>query len=157
MPLPTAGTQAPSFKLAASDGQTIDSAALKGSRYVLYFYPKADTPGCTIETCAFRDALAGYTGLGVPVFGISPDPVKDVTKFAQKFDVNFPLLADTDHSIADAFGVWGEKQMMGKSFMGVKRTTFVIDADGNVEKVFESVKPEGHDQQVLGYLREGTA
>ena len=151
--IPQSGQPAPSFKLAASDGTTVDSSSLKGKRYVLYFYPKADTPGCTKETCGFRDALAGYKDLGVPVFGISPDPVKDVTKFAQKFDVNFPLLADEDHSIAEAFGVWGEKQMMGKKYMGVLRTTFVIDADGKVAMVFESVKPEGHDQEVLTYLR----
>ncbi|MGC4033390.1 MAG: thioredoxin-dependent thiol peroxidase [Tepidisphaeraceae bacterium] len=153
MPVLTANTAAPKFSLAASDGSTVSSDALKGKKYVLYFYPKADTPGCTKETCGFRDALAGYKELNVPVFGISPDPVKDVTKFAQKFDVNFPLLADEDHSIAEAFGVWGEKAMYGKKYMGVLRTTFVVDEKGTIAKVFESVKPEGHDQEVLAYLK----
>ncbi|HEX8323661.1 MAG TPA: thioredoxin-dependent thiol peroxidase [Tepidisphaeraceae bacterium] len=152
MSIPTPGQPAPAFRLEASDGTTVDTVALKGKRYVLYFYPKADTPGCTKETCGFRDALASYKSLDVPVFGISPDPVKDVTKFAKKFDVNFPLLADTDHGIAEAFGVWGEKTFMGKKYMGVARTTFVVDSDGNVAKVFEGVKPEGHDQEVLAYL-----
>lgn len=153
MPVLTANTAAPTFSLAASDGSTVSSDALKGKKYVLYFYPKADTPGCTKETCGFRDALAGYKELDVPVFGISPDPVKDVTKFAQKFDVNFPLLADEDHSVAEAFGVWGEKAMYGKKYMGVLRTTFVVDEKGTIAKVFESVKPEGHDQEVLAYLK----
>ncbi|MDB5325928.1 MAG: Thiol peroxidase, Bcp-type [Phycisphaerales bacterium] len=150
--IPAAGHKAPEFNLEASDGTTVSTDSLKGKKYVLYFYPKADTPGCTKETCGFRDALAGYKDLGVPVFGISPDPVKDVTKFAKKFDVNFPLLADTDHAIAEAYGVWGEKVFAGNKYMGVSRTTFVID-DGKIAKVFEKVKPEGHDQEVLTYLK----
>jgi peroxiredoxin Q/BCP len=150
VPIPTIGSPAPSFKLASSTGETIDSS--KHKQYVLYFYPKADTPGCTIETCAFRDALAGYKKLDVPVFGISPDPVKDVTAFGKKFDVNFPLLADEDHSVAEKFGVWGEKQMMGNKYMGVNRTTFIVK-DGKIAQVFEKVKPEGHDQQVLEWLK----
>ena len=150
--IPAAGHKAPDFKLEASDGATYNTADLSGKKYVLYFYPKADTPGCTKETCGFRDALAGYKDLGVPVFGISPDPVKDVTKFARKFDVNFPLLADTDHAIAEAYGVWGEKVFAGNKYMGVARTTFVVD-DGKIAKVFEKVKPEGHDQEVLAYLK----
>lgn len=147
-----AGSPAPSFKLAASDGKTYSTEDLKKQRFVLYFYPKADTPGCTKETCGFRDALAGYNSLNVPVFGISPDPVKDVEKFAKKFDVNFPLLADADHSVAEAFGVWGEKSMYGKTYMGVNRTTFVIE-NGKIIKVFEKVKPEGHDKEVLEFLK----
>jgi peroxiredoxin Q/BCP len=148
----SAGTPAPSFKLAASDGKTYSTEDLASQRYVLYFYPKADTPGCTTETCGFRDALAGYKSLNVPVFGISPDPVKDVEKFAKKFDVNFPLLADADHSIAEAYGVWGEKVFAGKKYMGVNRTTFVVDK-GTIVRVFEKVKPEGHDKEVLEYLK----
>jgi peroxiredoxin Q/BCP len=150
MSIPQVGEKAPAFKLASSTGETIDSS--KHKDFVLYFYPKADTPGCTKETCGFRDALAGYKKLGVPVFGISPDPVKDVTDFGKKFDVNFPLLADTDHSVAEKYGVWGEKQMMGNKYMGVLRTTFVVK-DGKIAQVFEKVKPEGHDQQVLEWLR----
>jgi peroxiredoxin Q/BCP len=150
MSIPQVGEKAPAFKLASSTGETIDSS--KHKDFVLYFYPKADTPGCTKETCGFRDALAGYKKLGVPVFGISPDPVKDVTDFGKKFDVNFPLLADTDHSVAEKYGVWGEKQMMGNKYMGVLRTTFVVK-DRKIAQVFEKVKPEGHDQQVLEWLR----
>lgn len=150
MPIPAVGDKAPAFKLPSSTGETIDSSKYK--QFVLYFYPKADTPGCTVETCAFRDALASYQQLDVPVFGISPDPVKDVTAFARKFDVNFPLLADEDHAIAEQYGVWGEKQMMGRKYMGVHRTTFVVK-DGKIAHVFEKVKPEGHDKQVLEWLK----
>jgi thioredoxin-dependent peroxiredoxin len=153
MPIPQSGETAPSFNLASSTGETIDSSKYKDQIFVLYFYPRADTPGCTTETCGFRDALAGYQKLGVPVFGISPDPVNDVTKFAEKFDVNFPLLADEDHAVAEKYGVWQEKSMYGKKYMGVARTTFVI-RNGKIAQVFEKVKPEGHDQQVLEWLRE---
>ena len=150
-----AGAKAPLFELLSSTGETINLADYKGSRIVLYFYPRADTPGCTKEACGFRDAIAGYKKLGVPVFGISPDPVKDVTKFAEKFKLNFPLLADEDHAVAEKYGVWQEKSMYGKKYFGAARTTFVIDQDGKIEQVFEKVKPEGHDQAVLEYLRGG--
>src|SRR5438067_11414541 len=108
------GDKAPTFQLPASTGETVNLADLQGQRVVLYFYPKADTPGCTKEACGFRDAIAGYKRLGVPVVGISPDPIEDSSKFAKKFDLNFPLLADADHSVADNYGVWGEKKMYGK-------------------------------------------
>ena len=144
----------PPFKLPASDGTTVDSASLKGTSYVLYFYPRADTPGCTTEACGFRDAIAGYQSKGVKIFGVSPDPVKDVTKFAQKFDLNFPLLADEDHAVCEAFGVWGEKSMYGKKYMGANRTTFIVGADGTVAHVFEKVKPEGHDKEVLQFFNK---
>jgi peroxiredoxin Q/BCP len=150
---PAAGTAAPKFKLPASTGETIDLAALKGQRVVLFFYPRADTPGCTTEACGFRDAIASYKKLSVPVFGVSPDPVADVKKFSDKFKLNFPLLADADHSIAEKYGVWQQKSMYGKKYMGVARTTFVVGADGKIEKVFEKVKPDGHDREVLEYLR----
>ena len=150
-----AGAKAPLFELLSSTGETINLADYKGSRIVLYFYPRADTPGCTKEACGFRDAIAGYKKLGVPVFGISPDPVKDVTKFAEKFKLNFPLLADEDHAVAEKYGVWQEKSMYGKKYFGAARTTFVIDQDGKIEQVFEKVRPEGHDQEVLEYLRGG--
>lgn len=151
---PAVGTPAPAFKLPSSTGETVDSNTYKGKTFVLYFYPKADTPGCTTETCGFRDALAGYHKLGVPVFGVSPDPVKDVTAFAKKFDVNFPLLADENHAIAEAYGVWQEKSMAGKAYMGVARTTFIIK-NGNIAHVFEKVKPDGHDKEVLAWLQQG--
>jgi peroxiredoxin Q/BCP len=147
------GAKAPSFKLPSSTGETVDLADYKGKRVVLYFYPRADTPGCTKEACGFRDAIAGYKKLGVPVFGVSPDPVKDVKKFAEKFDLNFPLLADEDHAVTERYGVWQEKSMYGKKYWGAARTTFVISPDGTIEHVFEKVKPEGHDQEVLAYLK----
>ncbi|MDQ3441961.1 MAG: thioredoxin-dependent thiol peroxidase [Planctomycetota bacterium] len=147
-----AGEPAPMFTLPSSTGDTIDLAKLEGQRVVLYFYPRADTPGCTKQACGFRDAIASYKKLGVPVFGISPDPVEDVRKFAEKFQLNFPLLADADHAVAENYGVWGEKSMYGKKYMGVSRTTFIIDADGKVAHVMEKVKPEGHDQEVLALL-----
>jgi peroxiredoxin Q/BCP len=150
---PQPGDVAPRFKLPTSTGETIDLADFKGKRIVLYFYPKADTPGCTTEACGFRDAIAGYKKLDVPVFGISPDPIDDVKAFAEKFNLNFPLLADADHAITEKYGAWQEKSMYGKKYMGAARTTFVIGADGKIEHVFERVKPAGHDQEVLKYLR----
>ena len=148
------GDKAPNFKLESSTGQAINLADYKRKRVVLYFYPRADTPGCTKEACGFRDAIAGYKKLDVPVLGISPDPVEDVTTFAEKFKLNFPLLADADHAITEKYGAWQEKSMYGKKYMGAARTTFIIGADGKIEHVFEKVKPEGHDQEVLNYLRE---
>ncbi len=155
MPIPSVGDKSPAFNLPASDGTTVDSSQLKGT-YVLYFYPKADTPGCTIETCGFRDALAGYQSADAQVFGISPDPVADVTKFAKKFSVNFKLLADEDHQTAEAFGVWQEKSMYGKKYMGAARTTFII-RKGVIAQAFEKVKPEGHDKQVLEWIKANPA
>lgn len=153
--IPQPGQPAPSFKLPSSTGQTIDLKDYAGKKVVvLYFYPKADTPGCTKQACGFRDALADYDKANVQVLGISPDPVKDVEKFSGKFGLNFPLLADADHAVADQYGVWGEKSMYGKKYMGVNRTTFVIGKDGKVANVFEKVKPEGHDQEVLAWLKE---
>ncbi len=151
---PKVGTPAPQFSLPSSTGETIDSTKLKGKAFVLYFYPKADTPGCTKEACGFRDAIASYKKLNIAVFGISPDPVKDVEDFAKKFELNFPLLADADHVICEKFGVWQQKINYGKIYMGVARTTFIIDKDSNVAHVFERVKAEGHDQEVLGWVTE---
>jgi thioredoxin-dependent peroxiredoxin len=148
------GSPAPTFKLPSSTGDLIDLADYKGKHVVLYFYPKADTPGCTKEACGFRDAIASYKKLGVPVFGISPDPIQDVKDFAEKFKLNFPLLADADHSVAEKYGVWGEKSMYGKKYMGVNRTTFIISPQGKIAHVFEHVKPDGHDQEVLKWLQE---
>ena len=144
---------APTFKLPASTGETVDLKSLKGQTVVLYFYPRADTPGCTKEACGFRDAIASYKKLRVPVFGISPDPIEAVKEFAEKFKLNFPLLADSDHSVAEKYGVWGEKSMYGKKYWGVLRTTFVIGLDSKIAHVFEKVKPAGHDQEVLDWLR----
>ena len=153
--VPAVGTPAPAFTLPASNGQTISLADYKDRKtVVLYFYPKADTPGCTKEACGFRDAIADYDKANVAVLGISPDPVKAVDKFAGKFTLNFPLLADADHAVAERYGQWVEKSMYGKKYWGAARTTFVIGKDGRVLHVFEKVKPEGHDQEVLAWLKE---
>jgi peroxiredoxin Q/BCP len=151
---PHVGDKAPTFKLPASKGETIDLADYNGRRVVLYFYPRADTPGCTKEACGFRDAIAAYKKLDVPVFGVSPDPIEDVKAFAEKFNLNFPLLADADHAVCERYGVWQEKSMYGKKYMGAARMTFVIGPDGKVQHVFEKVKPDGHDREVLEYLQE---
>jgi len=153
--IPAVGKAAPKFKLSSSTGKPISLEDFKGKQtVVLYFYPKADTPGCTKESCGFRDALADFEKHKIAVLGISPDPVKDVDKFSKKFELNFPLLADEDHAIAEKYGVWVEKSMYGKKYWGVARTTFVIGKDGKIVHVFEKVKPEGHDQEVLGWVKE---
>lgn len=153
-PIAQPGTPAPDFSLPSSAGKTIRLDDFAGKKtVVLYFYPKADTPGCTKEACGFRDAIAEYDRANVAVLGISPDPVKDVEKFAAKFHLNFPLLADADHAVAEKYGVWQEKSMYGKTYMGVARTTFVIGKDGKIADVFEKVKPEGHDREVLERIR----
>jgi peroxiredoxin Q/BCP len=153
--MPKIGTSAPAFKLNSSGGQAISLADFKGKKsVVLYFYPRADTPGCTKEACGFRDALADYNKADIAVLGISPDPVDDVTTFGNKFHLNFPLLADADHAIAEKYGVWQEKSMYGKKYMGVARTTFVIGKDGKIVHIFEKVKPEGHDQEVLEWFKQ---
>ncbi len=153
--IPSVGKSAPKFKLESSTGKTISLEDYKTkSAVVLYFYPKADTPGCTKESCGFRDAMADFDKKKIAVLGISPDPVKAVDKFSKKFDLNFPLLADEDHAIAEKYGVWVEKSMYGKKYMGVARTTFVIGKDGKIAHVFEKVTPEGHDQEVLAWVKE---
>jgi len=151
--LPPVGKKAPAFKLPASDGTSPSLADFAGKTLVLYFYPKADTPGCTKEACGFRDAAADYDQARVAVLGVSPDKVEAVTKFAKKFHLNFPLLADADHAVCERYGVWQQKSMMGRKYMGVVRTTFVIDKTGSIAHVFENVKPQGHDQQVLDWIK----
>jgi len=144
---------APNFSLPASTGEMIQLKDYQDKTVVLYFYPKADTPGCTTEACGFRDAIASYKKVGVPIFGISPDPIEDVKAFATKFKLNFPLLADVDHSVSEKYGVWIEKERAGKKSWGASRTTFVIK-DGKIVHTFEKVTPDGHDQEVLKYLQE---
>src|SRR5690348_9495558 len=151
----TAGKKAPAFDLESSTGARIKLSDFAGKKtVVLYFYPRADTPGCTKEACGFRDAAADYDNAKVAVLGISPDPVNAVDKFAGKFHLNFPLLADEDHAVAEKYGVWVEKSMYGKKYWGAARTTFVIGKDGKTLHVFEKVRPEGHDQEVLEWLRQ---
>ena len=153
MPMPVAGSLAPRFHLPATGGQEVNLSDYLGKTVVLYFYPRADTPGCTTEACGFRDALADYDAAKVAVLGISPDPIADVQRFADKFKLTFPLLADADHKVAERYGVWGEKSFAGKTFMGVGRVTFVIDPSGEVAHVFDPVKPAGHDQEVLAWVK----
>jgi peroxiredoxin Q/BCP len=149
-----AGKLAPKFSLPSSNGAKIALRDYFAKQVVvLYFYPKADTPGCTKQACGFRDAMAEYGNANVAVLGISPDPAKSVAKFAAKFHLNFPLLADEDHAVAEKYGVWQEKSMYGKKYMGVVRTTFVIDKDEKIAHVFEKVKPGGHDQEVLAWMK----
>ena len=147
---PTVGSTAPDFTIPDENGTPVTLSSFRGKRVVIYFYPKADTPGCTKEACGFRDGLAAYKTVGVPVFGISPDPVADVKAFHDKFHLNFPLLADADHKVCEAYGVWGEKPIWG---WGAARSTFIIDASGKVAKVFEKVTAEGHDKEVLAWLQ----
>jgi len=152
--VPAVGTPAPKFTLPSSGGKTIALDDFRGKKtVVLYFYPKADTPGCTTEACGFRDALADYDRANVAVLGISPDPVGDVDNFSGKFHLNFPLLADADHSVAEKYGVWVEKNKLGNIYWGVARTTFVIDRNGRIAHIFQNVIPEGHDREVLAWLK----
>jgi thioredoxin-dependent peroxiredoxin len=143
------GTTAPAFKTTDQSGKTVSLKDLRGQKVVLYFYPKDDTPGCTKEACSFRDAFATFKKRGIQVLGVSPDNEKSHQKFVSKYKLPFTLLADTDRSIAEAYGVWGEKKFMGRTYMGVHRTTFLIDEKGKIKKVFEKVKPEDHASEVL--------
>lgn len=146
------GDSAPDFHLNNEDGKTISNAGLEGRRFVLYFYPKDDTPGCTKEACSFRDNLPAFDKLKVPVFGISADDEKAHGKFVKKYNLNFSLLADPDHRTCDDFGTWVEKSMYGRKYFGIQRATFVIGANGKIERVWEKVSPEGHAEEVLAYL-----
>ncbi len=148
------GTKAPDFTLVADDGSKLKLSSLRGSPVVLYFYPKDDTPGCTVEACAFRDASKELKKLGAKVYGISPDDIESHGKFRDKFKLNFPLLVDTDHKIAEKYGAWREKNMYGKKSMGIARSTFIIDSEGNVARVWKAVKVDGHDAAVLAALKE---
>jgi thioredoxin-dependent peroxiredoxin len=146
------GEQAPDFELPDQDGRVVKLSDLRGQPVVVYFYPKADTPGCTIQACGVRDRRADYAKVGSVVLGISPDPVKKVKKFHEKYDLDFALLADEGHAVADAYGVWAEKSMYGKTYFGNERTTFVIAPDGKVAEVLHKVKPAEHDELVLAAL-----
>ena len=152
------GTAAPDFTLPDQDGTEVTLSSLRGRKVVLYFYPKADTPGCTTQACGIRDRSTEYADAGAKVLGVSPDPVKAVKKFHDKQSLNFTLLADEDHAVCEQYGTWGEKSMYGKTYMGTARATFIIDADGTVARVFPKVSPKTHDDEVLGALEElGTA
>lgn len=148
----TAGSLAPDFTLLNDEGQHVTLSALRGRPVILYFYPKDDTPGCTTQACEFRDQFPSFDSSGATVLGISPDTVKSHVKFKTKFDLPFTLLADTEKTVAAAYDVWKEKSMYGRKYMGVERTTFVIDANGVVARVFSKVKPAGHAVDVLDAL-----
>lgn len=145
-------TTAPGFTLPADDGTTVSLTALRGAPVVLYFYPKDDTSGCTTEACEFRDAWSDVKATGARLFGVSPDGLRSHEKFRNKFSLPFPLLADEDHAVAEAYGAWGEKSMYGRKYMGILRTTYVIDAKGRIVRVFEKVQPAGHAAEVLAAL-----
>ena len=147
-----AGQDAPDFTLPDQDGEELTLSDLRGETVVLYFYPRADTPGCTIQACGVRDRGADYSKAGARVIGVSPDEVADVKKFADKFDLDFTLLADADHAVADAYGAWGEKSMYGKKYMGVQRATFIISPDGKIAHVIPKASPKTHDDEVLEAL-----
>jgi peroxiredoxin Q/BCP len=145
-------TWAPDFELPDQDGNPVRLSDFRGQRVVLYFYPKADTPGCTTQACGIRDRSGEYDAAGAVVLGVSPDPVKAIKKFHDKQSLNFTLLADSDHAIADVYGTWVEKSMYGKKYMGVQRSTFIIDPDGTVAHVIENASPKTHDDEVLAAL-----
>jgi thioredoxin-dependent peroxiredoxin len=149
-----AGYKAPSFELLDQNGDPVRLSEFRGQTVVLYFYPRADTPGCTTQACGVRDRGPEYAAAGARVIGVSPDAVEAVRKFAEKFDLDFTLLADADHAVAEAYGTWVEKSMYGKTYMGVQRATFVIDSDGKVVKAFPKVSPKTHDDVVLEALAE---
>lgn len=146
------GDQAPEISAATDTGEPFHLSSLRGQRVVLYFYPKADTPGCTKEACAFRDDRKKFTKENTVIVGVSPDTSQAQAKFKQKFDLPFTLLADTDHKAAEAYGVWKEKSMYGKKYMGIERTTFLIDQNGIIQRIFPKVKVEGHAAEVLAAI-----
>ena len=146
------GSRAPDFTLASDRGGDVTLSRLRGKKVVLYFYPKDDTPGCTIQACDFRDAQPTFEGLDAVVLGVSADSIESHGKFRDKFGLNFPLLADEDHAVSEAYGVWKEKEMYGRSFMGIERSTFLIDEDGVVAEAWRKVTPKGHAEMLAEVL-----
>lgn len=146
------GDNAPDFTLLSDEGAEVTLSSLRGQRVVLYFYPKDDTPGCTIQACDFRDAAPAFEKLDAVVLGVSADSADSHAKFRQKFDLNFPLLVDEDHAVCEAYGVWKEKSMYGKKFMGIERSTFLIDEQGVVAEIWRRVKPKGHAEMLQEVL-----
>jgi thioredoxin-dependent peroxiredoxin len=152
MPI-ASGMQAPDFALPDENNVTRRLSDFRGRPVVLYFYPKDDTPGCTTEACGFRDDYSAYVNADVVILGVSPDDTKSHAKFKQKFTLQFPLLSDDEHEICDLYGIWGPKKFMGREYEGVQRTTFLIDANGRIAKVFENVKPSEHSVEVLTAIK----
>lgn len=149
----TEGKKAPSFKLKDQNGEVVSSDSLKGKNVVLYFYPKDDTPGCTIEACNFRDEFPKFKKIDAVILGVSPDSIESHKKFAAKFKLPFSLLSDEKKEVCEKYGVWQEKSMYGKKYMGVVRTTVIIDKEGKVKKIFPKVKVEGHNEEVMAALK----
>lgn len=149
-----AGDKAPDFELSNQNGALVRLSDLRGQTVVLYFYPRADTPGCTTQACGVRDRGAEYAEAGARVIGISPDEVEAIDKFAGKYDLEFTLLADADHAVAEAYGAWGERSMYGRKFMGILRSTFIVGPDGKIAEVFPKVQPKKHDDLILKALSE---
>lgn len=147
------GEPAPDFSMPASGGRTVSLAGQRGRPFVLYFYPKADTPGCTVEACAFQEALPQLGHIGVEVIGVSKDPMKPIERFAEKYKLAFPLASDEKTRVAEDYGVWVEKSMYGRKYMGMERTTFLIDKDGRVARVWPKVKVKGHAAEVMEAAR----
>lgn len=152
-PLPVEGKKAPAFTLPSDKGEKVRLSTLMGAPVVLYFYPKDNTPGCTVQAQEFRDAAGAFEKAGVTILGVSPDSVQSHCGFIEKQGLNFTLLADTDHAVAEKYGVWVEKNMYGRKYWGIQRSTFLIDGDGRVAKVWLKVKPKGHAQEVLSAAR----
>jgi thioredoxin-dependent peroxiredoxin len=148
------GDRAPDFELPDQNGDPVKLSELRGESVVLYFYPRADTPGCTIQACGIRDRSDEYAAAGARVIGVSPDEPAALNKFAGKYDLGFTLLGDSDHAVADAYGAWGEKSMYGKKYMGMLRSTFIIDPKGKIARVFPKVQPKKHDALILKALAE---
>jgi peroxiredoxin Q/BCP len=147
------GDRAPAFELPASGGRTVSLKAMKGKPFLLYFYPKADTPGCTKEACAFQEALPQLGNIGLEVIGVSKDKMKPIEKFAEKYGLTFPLASDEEATVADAYGAWVEKSMYGKTYMGMDRSSILVDAKGRIARIWRKVKVEGHAQEVLEAAR----
>ncbi|HBK09501.1 MAG TPA: thioredoxin-dependent thiol peroxidase [Acetobacteraceae bacterium] len=143
------GDIAPDFEMPATGGRTVSLAAMKGRPFILYFYPKADTPGCTKEACGFQSEMPAFSGIGMDVIGVSPDKMKPIEKFATKYGLTFPLASDEEHAVAERYGTWVEKSMYGRKYMGIERTTFLIGADGKIAKTWRKVSVAGHADEVL--------
>lgn len=146
---PTEGAAAPDFSMPASGGRTVSLATYSGRPFVLYFYPKANTPGCTQEACAFQEALPALAATGLEVIGVSPDAMKPIESFAAKYNLTFPLASDADTTVATAYGTWVEKSMYGRKYMGMERSTFLIDAQGRIARIWRKIKIPGHAKEVL--------
>lgn len=157
MTFPKVGNLVPLFKLQNQNGKEIDLKSLRGKNVVLYFYPKAMTPGCTTQACGIRDKKNDFAKLNTVVLGVSPDEPQKLLKFMEKEKLNFDLLSDPEHAVAKAYGVWGLKKFMGKEYMGILRTTFIIDTDGKLKYVMDDVKTKSHHEDVMAFLKENLA